>query len=181
MKGMIFTEFLEMVEETFSLSVVDRMIEASHLPSGGAYTAVGTYPHSEMVDLVVNLSKETNIPVPILLHSFGERLFQRFAIRYAHFLTYVPSAFAFLEKLESYVHVEVKKLYPEAELPKFECTKLPDGRMTMLYQSNRSMADLAQGLMEGCFHHFGENVQIEREDLSEGIGSVVRFVLTPVG
>ncbi|MEZ4729874.1 MAG: heme NO-binding domain-containing protein [Caldilineaceae bacterium] len=181
MKGMIFTEFLEMVEETFSLSVVDRVIDASNLPSGGAYTAVGTYPHSEMVELVVNLSKETNIPVATLLHSFGTRLFQRFAVRYAHFLANAPSAFAFLEKLESYVHAEVKKLYPEAELPKFECTKLADGRMTMLYRSQRSMADIAHGLMEGCFQHFGEKVLIEREDLSEGKGALVRFVLTPVG
>lgn len=179
MKGMIFTEFLEMVEENYSLVMVDRIIEASHLASGGAYTAVGTYPHAEMVALVVNLSQETDVPAPVLLHSFGKRLFQRFAVRYAHFLQHVPSAFAFLEKLESYVHAEVKKLYPEAELPKFECAKLADGGMTMLYRSHRSMADVAHGLMEGCFHYFGENVQIDREDLSEGQGTIVRFTLKP--
>jgi hypothetical protein len=181
MKGMIFTEFLNMVEETFSLNMVDQIIESSALPSGGAYTAVGTYPHSEIVQLVVNLSRETAIPVPTLLHSFGKRLFQSFSVRYAHFLNHTPSAFAFLEKLESYVHAEVKKLYPEAELPKFECEKLSGGRMSMIYRSHRSMADVAHGLMEGCFDHFHENVAIEREDLSEGNGSIVRFILTPVG
>jgi len=178
MKGMIFTEFLEMVEETFSYKVVDAIITAADLPSGGAYTAVGTYPHSEIVQLVSNLSKETDIPVPTLLHAFGERLFRRFSVRYAHFLTHATSTFALLEKLEFYIHAEVKKLYPEAELPKFECTPLPDGRMHLLYRSHRAMADLAQGLMEGCFQHFGEKIQLEREDLSAGQGTVVQFTLT---
>lgn len=180
MKGMIFTEFLDMVEETFSLQVVDTIIEAAALPSGGVYTAVGTYPHSEIVQLVLHLSKETTIPVPVLLHSFGKRLFQRFSVRYVHFLEHAPSAFAFLEKLESYVHAEVKKLYPEAELPTFECMRLPGGGMHMIYRSHRSMADLAHGLIEGCFQHFGEKVQIQRKDQAEEQGALVHFILTPI-
>ncbi len=178
MKGMIFTEFLEMVEEQFSLDMVDEIITAANLPNGGAYTAVGTYPHSEMVQLVVSLSAKSTIPVPALLSAFGERLFARFAVRYADLLTKANSSFTFLEQLESYVHTEVKKLYPEAELPRFECSRICDGRMQMLYTSKRSMADLAHGLMIGCFQHFREQVQIEREDLSTGQGTIVRFVLT---
>lgn len=178
MKGMIFTEFLEMVEEQFSLDMVDDIITDANLPSGGAYTAVGTYPHSEMVQLVAGLSERTAIPVPTLLSAFGERLFARFSVRYADLLTKAHSSFSFLDQLESYVHIEVKKLYPEAELPRFECSQLVDGRMQMIYTSKRAMADLAHGLMIGCFHHFREQVQIEREDLSTGQGTVVRFVLT---
>jgi hypothetical protein len=181
MKGMIFTEFLEMVEERFSLTMVDRIITNADLPSGGIYTAVGTYPHSEMVALVVNLSKETNIPLPTLLHSFGQRLFQSFAVRYAHFLNHTPSAFAFLERLESYVHAEVRKLYPEAELPTFECSKVADNCMVLHYQSHRALGDVAHGLIEGCFQHFHEQVQIEREELSATPSASVRFILTTTG
>ncbi len=180
MKGMIFTEFLEMVEEHFSLAVVDRIIEAADLPSGGSYTAVGTYPHQELVQLVINLSQETGTPVPLLLQTFGERLFQRFSVKYAHFLAHATSAFAFLEQLQSYVHAEVQKLYPEAELPHFECVRLMDGRMKMIYRSHRSMGDVAQGLMVGCFRYFEESVQIDRRDLSDGSGAVEEFMLTPI-
>ena len=178
MKGMIFTEFLEMVEEQFSLDMVDTIISDANVPNGGAYTAVGTYPHSEMVQLVVSLSSKSAIPVPALLNAFGERLFARFAVRYADLLTTATNSFAFLEQLEAYVHTEVRKLYPEAELPRFECSRLSDGSMQMLYTSKRSMADLAQGLMIGCFRHFREQIELEREDLSTGQGTIVRFVLT---
>lgn len=43
MKGVVFTEFIEMVEGRFGLAMVDRIIEAAQLPSSGVYTAVGTY------------------------------------------------------------------------------------------------------------------------------------------
>lgn len=49
MKGIVFVEFLEMVESTFSAEMADDIIDACDLSSGGAYTSVGTYPHSEIV------------------------------------------------------------------------------------------------------------------------------------
>ena len=48
----------------------------------------------------------------------------------------------------------------------------------MDYKSERAMADLAHGLMEGCFEHFEDSVSVQREDMSEGQGTSVRFTLT---
>src|SRR5690606_14183069 len=78
MKGLIFTEFLEMVEAKFSPEMLDRILERAELPSGGAYTAVGTYDHTEMVELVTCLGRETGIPTRDLVCSFGTHLFERF-------------------------------------------------------------------------------------------------------
>ena len=64
MKGIIFREFLEMVEEQFGYKTVDTIIENSNLASKGIYTSVGTYPHQEMFSLVKELSALTNISVP---------------------------------------------------------------------------------------------------------------------
>jgi Haem-NO-binding len=43
MKGMVFTEFLELVERSWGEELVDELIESCELASGGAYTSVGTY------------------------------------------------------------------------------------------------------------------------------------------
>ncbi|MCP4964259.1 MAG: hypothetical protein GY926_03390 [bacterium] len=67
MKGVVFTEFVEMVEEKFSPEIAERIIESSDLPSQGIYTAVGTYGHTEMLQLVTRLSEETGIEVPDLV------------------------------------------------------------------------------------------------------------------
>lgn len=177
MKGIVFTEFLEMVEETFSADVADDIIEDSDLPSGGAYTAVSTYDHAELVALVASLSKKTDVPVPDLVRTFGRHLLGRFAVLFPHFFE-VDSAFAFLQSIENHIHVEVRKLYPDAELPHFDCREIGNDQLEMIYRSSRSFGDLALGLIEGCGEHFGESLSIETEELPSDEGSRVRFVLT---
>ena len=63
MKGIIFTEFLDLVEEKFGLTMVDQIIQQSNLKSRGVYTSVGTYEFSEMLQLLNHLSKNTNISI----------------------------------------------------------------------------------------------------------------------
>lgn len=176
MKGIVFTEFLEMVEEKFGFLVADQIVSTSSLPSGGSYTAVGTYPHSEMVSLVVSLSKASKVEVPVLLKTFGKHLFPKFVQGYGQFFGDVTDPFIFLESLENYIHVEVKKLYPDAELPSFESHSPAPNTLVMEYRSDRGMADFAEGLLEGCFQHFNQPVSISRDDIDPR-GSHTKFTL----
>ena len=175
MKGIVFTEFLEMVEQKFSPDVVDRIVEEAELPSGGVYTTVGTYNHGEMIKLVSCLSEESGIGIPDLMRVFGEHLFARFSILYPKYFNGIDSSFDFLARIENYIHVEVRKLYPEAELPSFDCDSSLPGTLSLTYQSTRPFAPLAEGLIRGCLAHFGEAADIQVEDLSAGAGTAARF------
>lgn len=177
MKGVVFTEFLEMVEDRFSPDMADQIIEGSDLPSGGVYTAVGTYDHAEMVALVSCLSSETQMPVPDLLKVFGEHLFGRFVAGFPHFFKDATTSFQFLSSVEGYIHVEVRKLYPDAELPTIDCETPQSDLLTLVYRSSRGLADLAEGLIRGCIAHFGESIAVTREDRSGGRGTEVLFQL----
>jgi len=177
MKGVVFTEFLEMVEQRFSLRTADHLIQSADLPSGGVYTSVGTYAPEEMVRLVSELSRTAGEPVPVLLRDFGKHLFHRFAQTMPQFFEDQSSAFDFLKNVEGYIHVEVRKLYPDAELPTFECEVPAADELVMTYRSPRRLSHLAEGLMLGCAEHFGEHIEIRREDLSTGAEEVVRFRL----
>lgn len=176
MKGIVFTEFLDLVESTFGYEMVDLIIQESQLPNSGAYTAVGTYPHSQMVALLSNLSRHAEVPVPKLLHLYGHHLFGVLLRSYGHFFKDVPSAFDLLQSIDNHIHVEVYKLYPDAELPRFEASRLTDYSLEMIYYSERCMADFAEGLIEATLQHYGENSTIMRENLAPD-GSVVRFVI----
>lgn len=173
MKGIVFTELLEMVESQQSLAVVDDMIRRAGVD--GAYTAVGTYPTEEMGRLLGALSAITGLPPARLLHAFGRHLLGRFAVGYPQFFDGVPSAFAFLERVDGYIHVEVRKLYPDADLPTFEYERPSDDCLVMTYQSPRGLADLAEGLIEGTLAHFGETASITREGGGGPAGTAVRF------
>ena len=167
MKGMVFTEFLEMVDSKFSSNMVDDIIEDSALPSGGAYTAVGTYDHSELVTMVGALALRTGLPTPALVNAFGLHLFGRFHALYPRFFGGVTSALDFLEGIETVIHTEVRKLYPDAQLPQFDCARNVDG-LDMVYSSPRHFGDLAEGLIDGAMAHFGDAVSVNRVNLPDG-------------
>ena len=176
MKGIVFTEFIEMVEQTFGYEMADDLIESNDLPSGGSYTAIGTYDFGEMVALVTTLSQRTNTPVPDLLHAFGKFLFQTFKKGYPAFLEAANSCFDFLESIEKYIHVEVRKLYPDAELPTFETNRLDIKTLEMNYFSERKMGSFAMGLIESNMEYFGEKGSIDM-NLKNESGSEVQFII----
>ena len=176
MKGMVFTEFFELVDDTFSFETSEQLIEMSQLPSEGIYTSVGTYDHQEMVTLVTNLSTLTNVPVPKLLNTFGRHLFKRFLTSFPSFFENIGSSLEFLPQVNDYVHLEVLKLYPDAELPSFDCEKPEPGTMIMTYRSKRNMADLAEGLILACIEHFDEPLIVKKE-VGQEIPPETRFTI----
>lgn len=162
MKGVVFTEFVEMVEETFSPELLDEVFDCVELASGGAYTSVGTYDHNELLQLVGELSRQTNVAVPELVNSFGHYLLKRFVEGFPQFFDGVNNAFEFLESVDNHIHVEVRKLYADAELPRFKVRRVKDDELEMVYISERPFADLAQGLIEATAVHFGNEICLER-------------------
>lgn len=179
MKGMVFTEFIEMVEQTFGVEVADDIITTSGLPSGGAYTSVGNYDHREMLSMVGALSAQTGVPLPDLTRAFGRYLFGRFSTLYPAFFEGVTNAFDMLERIDGYIHVEVRKLYSDAELPRITMKQAADGGARLVYRSARPFAGVAEGLILGCIEHFGENITIQR-DAGADDGTQAEWVLTRV-
>ncbi len=176
MKGIVFTEFLEMVEDKFGFEISDDILTNSDLESGGSYTAIGTYENSEMMTLVTALHKKTEIPVSDLLKVYGEHLFSRFRAMYGHFFDNAKDSFSFLESIDQYIHKEVLKLYPDAELPSFTTERTNPNELTMLYQSKRKMSDFAYGLILGCLSYFNEEADVKMDPLDDS-GNKVLFTI----
>lgn len=177
MKGIVFTELLELVEEKFGYETVDKMITTAQLENDGAFTAIGTYDHNELLKMVIALSGQTDIAVPILVNTFGKHLFNTFTKNYRDKISNFKTSFELLEKVEGFIHVEVRKLYPDAELPSFEYAHPSPEQLEMTYRSTRPFADLCEGLIQQCVEHFGESIDIQRENLSND-GTSAKFLLT---
>lgn len=181
MKGIVFSEFLDFVEHQFSMDQVEDMLDACSLESGGAYTSVGTYDHRELVMLLVALSKQTSIDANTLLYRFGHHLMGVFTSKFSEFFKTEKGLFEFLASVDDYIHVEVRKLYPDAELPKFTAVEMTERSMIMDYHSSRCLAPLAEGLLMGAAEHFKTPVTIQKQVAGEPEGSVVRFVIVQEG
>ncbi|KJY80855.1 heme NO-binding domain-containing protein [Vibrio nigripulchritudo] len=179
MKGLIFTEFLELVEEKFGLPTVDKILFQSE--DDGIYTSVGSYDHRDLVKLIVALSKETGVAPEDLQEVFGRTVFNKLLSSLApeEALSHSQCTFQFLRHVEEYIHLEVKKLYPDAHPPKFTFQTENESELVMDYKSARCMGSVCKGLILGCADHFSEKLKITMNPMTDN-ASHVRFILTKV-
>ena len=157
MKGIVFREFMEMVESTFGDEMTEKMVEENDLESNGVYTAVGTYDHQELVAMAITLSNETGLPVNALVEAFGNYLFGRFLELFPIFFNHETS-FEFLDTIHDVVHVQergikscqfVSRSNASKSVAHFVSKIEDDGRtLHFEYHSPRHFADLAVGLNE---------------------------------
>ena len=176
MKGIVFTEFLELVEEKFGLEMVDNIITSSTLESEGVYTSVGTYSFSEMLQLLGHLSENTGISIDNLLLVYAEHFFSVIEKSYPGLLATYKDPIEMISSIENHIHVEVRKIYPDAELPTFEVVEKTKNSLIMIYTSSRAMHHFGLGLMNKTFEHFNSTAKIELQKIKED-GTEVRFVI----
>lgn len=163
MRGLVFTEFLEFVEATAGAEMVETMLDAVNLESDGAYTAVGTYDHNELLSMLGFLNQATGQDVSDMVRAFGRHLFGQLAKSHPAIVGEPGTILDFLEGIEDHIHKEVRKLYPEAELPKFT-TERPSGNVLVMdYHSTRPFADLAEGMINGASDFFDRAITVDRK------------------
>lgn len=174
MKGVVFNAFFDHVEQQFGLETVEQLISSCDLQTGGAYTAVGTYEFAELAQMLVQLSEISGESAATLLRQFGRFLFGYLVDRYPVSVQDAPDSFSVAASVDQHIHREVRKLYPDADLPSFEHAITGPDEMTLIYRSSRNLGDLARGLLEGCFAFFGEDVAVDESVLEDG---ATRFCL----
>jgi hypothetical protein len=149
-----------MAEANFGEDVVDTVLDKADLDNGGAFTTVGNYPCSELVKIVVAFSKYSGVSAQELQKKFGHWIMAHFVETYPHFFKDKHDAFAMLESVETEIHVEVRKLYPEAELPTFSTQRTSPHSLTMTYDSPRPLNAFCEGMIEACLDHFKQKGEI---------------------
>lgn len=171
MRGVIFTELLDLIDKAFSPEISEQVLDGCRLESEGAYTSVGNYNHTEVLQIVTQLSNVTGAPPHDLIMAYGEFLFRRFAELYPTFFEGISDPLVFLKSVESHIHVEVLKLYSDSKLPTVKATDIGPGQIRIDYASHRPFADVAEALIVGCLKYFGAQYELTREDPPEESGA----------
>lgn len=159
MRGVILTNLCDMIEERYGLKFLNDVIENAGLPSGGIYTSGGNYDGAEIVSIVKTLEKLLGIPQEFIVRSYGEYLAIKLSEAFPAFFK-VEGLKAFLKTVDHHIHVEVEKLYPNSELPKFTFEDQGGNTLIMRYYSSRKMCHLAEGLIEGSARFFNEECSL---------------------
>ncbi len=162
MKGVVFNYLAEMVEEGFGLEAWDSILQTTGLT--GNYIASETYPDEELMALVDAAHDKTGIDKRDLVRSFGKYILPNFREQNPQFFEAHNDLKSFLLSVDQMIHIEVRKLHPDAALPEFEYQDKDDSEFTMYYSSPRKLCFLAEGLIEASAEHFGTKYELEHPE-----------------
>lgn len=181
MKGLVFTLLVEMVEDTFGYETVEKIMDKCGFDENKSFTSVGNYPTEDLVKMVQSLSELKSLDVDTLLYKFGLYMHTAFIDKFSDFYKNQTNVFDFLSSVDSHIHIEVKKLYPDAYTPKFKTKMVNERQMEMVYQSKNKFSALAHGLIKASADYYQDNIHIEKISLDErSEQGHCKFILTRV-
>ena len=166
MKGLLFCEFIEFLEKQIGDDGTQEIIDKAELASEVAYSRVGFYDYQELIQLLVTTAEYTQKEAGDLLQGFANHLFKVFKRDYSSFFDGVSSAAEMLKTIDDHIHVEVKKLYPDAELPQFRYEEQGQD-LHLYYSSPRPLAGVAHALINACLHYFKDEQFLEHHEISD--------------
>jgi hypothetical protein len=159
MKGIIFNLFEKFVIKGWGEDVYEKILETSALSKPGPFLGPATYPDADLMALVGSASKLLQVPPEVAVRKFGHFCFRGLTSRFPRFLEGIPDAKSFLLTVDKIIHVEVHKLYHDAETPTFRYHDTGAASLTIEYRSRRRLCVLMEGLIEGLADHFHEDIR----------------------
>ncbi len=158
MKGVLFNVVEDVVTEAMSADAWDDVVEDSDV--AGAYTSLGTYPDEELGRIVHSTAEAAGLSESETLRLTGRLGFKHLVRRAPHLIEGMEDWRVVIESLDEIIHPEVRKIYPDADVPRFD-TMIDGAALIVDYRSKRGLCALADGLIVGSGEWFDVDLAVE--------------------
>jgi len=163
MKGVIFNTVERFIADGWGEEAYEDIVGRCPLQTRDPFVGPGTYPDADLVAIVTEAARTLDVPLEDALRAAGRFAFPHLKRKLGAAADQWDDPKAFLRALDSVIHVEVRKLYPEAVTPRFTILEPPEvPRFTLRYESPRKLCHLAEGLVEGLGDDFGVSITSEQ-------------------
>ncbi len=165
MKGIIFNLLEDFITRSLGEDSFEEILSNCGLltPDPLVIVAPGTYPDQDFHEIVRQAAKYSGSTEAELLRSFGRFALPRLAERYPHFFSSCQHPKDFLKFLSLVHHVEIKKLYKDADTPLFSCRELSNNELILLYSSKRKLCHMVEGLIQGLEDYYLVKISCHRK------------------
>lgn len=161
MKGVVFNIFEDFVSEGWGEEAYESLLDACPLHSDGVFVGPATYPDADLLALVTLACQRFGVEPPDALRAFGRFMFGQLVEKFPAFVEGHDTK-SFLMSVHDVIHVEVRKLFPEAVTPSFHYEDPGPDALVIHYTSERRLCFLMEGLLAGAAVHFGTALTLEQ-------------------
>jgi len=154
MKGVIFNITENFIVDKFGEDTYDEIINSCSLITKEPFVGPGTYPDSDLIQIIQKASQILGIGMDDFFKQLGQYAFLQLAKILPDYVTPYHHPKDFLKTVGDIIHVEVRKLYKDAELPVFKYQEPSPSELIITYYSERKMYAFMEGLINGVAEYF---------------------------
>jgi hypothetical protein len=156
MKGDIFNMFEDFICETWDDETYEKIYASAcpHLKNKDPYVGPGTYADEDLMTLVGVACDTGNVSQSDAVNAFGKYCFPKLLKKMPELTATYVTPKELLLSVEPIIHVEVRKLYKDTELPRFYYEDKSSDTLTMIYQSKRRLYDFVDGMIQGVSTYY---------------------------
>jgi hypothetical protein len=161
MKGIIFNITEDFITEKFGEEILMDIINSERIQTKEPFVGPGTYPFSDMQEIVKLIQELKGIEPADFLREVGEYAYPKLAERVPDLVKAHSSARSLLLSIDQIIHVEVRKLYQHSKLPVFQYREPSERELVITYFSEKKLYTFMEGLINGTAKSFSENIRQE--------------------
>lgn len=155
MKGVIFNLLEDFVTTTWGEVAYEEILARCPVHTRGPHVGPSTYPDADLMAIVGAACARLGVTTDQALHAFGAFATAPLIARLPRELIPFDHPRDLLKAVDDVIHLEVRKLFRDAEPPRI--THHDDGdpdRLTLYYASRRQLCPLLTGLLDGAARHY---------------------------
>lgn len=156
MKGLIFNLLEEFLVARCGETEYELILANCELITAEPSLMVGpgSYPDQDFTAIIASAANRLGLSSDELFQEVGRAVIPLLAARYPQFFSPSKHPREFFASLNFIHHLEVKKLYKDAELPRFRCENKADGSLLINYLSSRRLCHFFSGLINGVADYY---------------------------
>jgi hypothetical protein len=177
MKGIIFNLLEQFITKGWGEEQYDAILTASSLTIQDPFVGPGTYSDADFMILFGKAVAALGLLPEEGLRRFGRFAFPQLAARFPQFVTPYTHPKPFLKTVDSVIHIEVRKLYEQTNLPVFVYHDTAPNALAIEYSSSRRLCHFMEGLIDGVADHFQSPIRHQQSECLLRGDAVCRFDL----
>ncbi len=162
MKGVVFNALEEFTDRNYGEDQFQDIVEECHLETKDPFVGPGTYPDSDLMKIVSRLIDIKKVKLDWALKEFGHFLFPKLISINESYASESKGIIDFLQRVDSIIHIEVKKLFEGAITPTFIYSEITETSINIKYISNRQLCFLMEGLILGASEYLNERIDYKQ-------------------
>lgn len=178
MKGHIFNLLEQFIVEVSSEETYEEILESCEFITQEPFVRPGSYPDEDLAEIVNKTVEKLGISLKDAHYGFGKWIFPHLMKMAPPEVLNYQTPKEILLALD-YIHmVEVKKVIPDAEPPRFYCTDTGPNTLDMVYSSPRGMFDIVDGVLASLEEYYSAKIEYSKEMDDSGPFTICKYKLT---